>query len=280
MRSKPTTRTRSPLLGQPCSVANCGNPIHYVAARMCSMHKQRLDKGQTLVGSIPRPNRKSNPNDKCIIAICSKHADGRDGFCDSHTQRKLKLDRGYPSKSKMEDPVRGTPEYIAKVTAQVCTVQGCTGQLKAKGFCSGHYRQHLDGVEVFLPLRRNNSWHNGGPCRVSVCVAKSHCQGLCVKHYAKYKTYGENGIAALEQWLQAGCEICGDKDDVPHIDHDHQCCATNGGSGRKTCGGCVRGALCYRCNMALGLLNDSVTTLNGMISYLTRGTVSKLRREA
>jgi hypothetical protein len=32
--------------------------------------------------------------------------------------------------------------------------------------------------------------------------------------------------------------------------------------------------------MALGLLDDSVNTLNGMISYLTRGTVSELRRQA
>jgi len=40
------------------------------------------------------------------------------------------------------------------------------------------------------------------------------------------------------------CPICGEKDEVPHIDHCH-----------KT--GKVRGLLCQRCNMALGFLRDN-----------------------
>ena len=271
--------TRSPLYEEPCSVAACSNPIRYIAVRMCSMHKQRLDKGQPLTGVIPRKNRKSDPTKKCGIKVCSKQADGLDGLCDPHTQRKNRIERGFPTQITMEDPVRGTPEYIAKITLQSCTVTGCTGKVKAKGFCVGHYKQHLDGVDVFLPLRSNNYWHAGAPCRVSACNKKSHCKGLCTKHYAKYKLYGEKSVEVLEQWLVDGCKICGNKSDLPHIDHDHQCCPGKGGE-RKTCGECVRGALCYRCNMALGLLNDSVATLNGMISYLTRGTVSEQRREA
>ena len=277
VRSMPGTR--SPLYGEPCSVEGCLNNIRYIAMRLCSMHSQRLRKGQPLTGSIPRNNRRSDPTKKCSIQLCSKQADGRDGLCDPHTQRKNRIERGFASQIKMEDPVRGTPEYIAKITEQNCTVKGCTGRVKAKGFCVGHYRQHLDGVDVFLPLRSNNYWHTGGPCRVSDCNIKSHCKGLCGKHYAKYKIYGEKAIEAYEQWLVDGCQICGNKSDLPHIDHDHKCCAGKGGK-RKTCGECVRGALCYRCNMALGLLDDSVATLNGMISYLTRGTVSEQRREA
>ncbi len=271
--------TRSPVYGEPCSVTSCENPIRYIAVRMCSMHKQRFDKGQPLIGTLARKNRRSDPTAKCNINLCSKQADGIDGLCDPHTQRRRRIERGYPSKSKMEDPVRGTPEYIAKIIENKCTVKGCTGRVKAKGFCSGHYKQHLDGVDVFLPLRKNNYFHNGGPCRISNCNNKSHCKDLCTKHYAKFKIYGEKFIDVYEHWLIDGCQICGNKSDLPHIDHDHKCCAGKGGT-RKTCGKCVRGALCYRCNMALGLLDDSEDVLAEMISYLTRGTVIKQRREA
>lgn len=36
-----------------------------------------------------------------------------------------------------------------------------------------------------------------------------------------------------------------------HVDHDHRCCP-----GKKTCGKCIRGLLCYPCNGKLGLLES------------------------
>lgn len=47
------------------------------------------------------------------------------------------------------------------------------------------------------------------------------------------------------------------------VDHDHSCCP-----GEKTCGRCVRGLLCSKCNLALGHVSDSVERLEGLISYL------------
>lgn len=47
------------------------------------------------------------------------------------------------------------------------------------------------------------------------------------------------------------------------IDHDHKCC-----SGKRTCGKCIRGLLCSRCNAILGQVNDSVSILESMIQYL------------
>ena len=53
------------------------------------------------------------------------------------------------------------------------------------------------------------------------------------------------------------CDICGK--DIPkyHIDHDH-----------KT--KYVRGILCMKCNLALGLLNDDVEVLQKAIKYLNK----------
>lgn len=50
-----------------------------------------------------------------------------------------------------------------------------------------------------------------------------------------------------------------------HVDHDHSCCPTS-----RTCGKCIRGALCSKCNQALGLFQDDTDRLRVAIAYLDR----------
>lgn len=47
------------------------------------------------------------------------------------------------------------------------------------------------------------------------------------------------------------------------IDHDHKCCPQE-----YSCGKCVRGILCSKCNAALGQVNDDVKVLKKMVEYL------------
>lgn len=52
-----------------------------------------------------------------------------------------------------------------------------------------------------------------------------------------------------------GCAICRRPPGRTrlHVDHDHRCCP-----GKKSCGECVRGLLCWYCNRSLAVLeNDS-----------------------
>lgn len=51
-----------------------------------------------------------------------------------------------------------------------------------------------------------------------------------------------------------------------HIDHDHSCC-----SGLMTCGRCIRGILCSKCNAGIGMFSDNPDTIEAAVSYLRRG---------
>lgn len=57
-------------------------------------------------------------------------------------------------------------------------------------------------------------------------------------------------------------EIAGD-DRLLCIDHDHRCCPTN-----LTCGRCMRGLLCDRCNRVLGMIKDNIEISENILYYL------------
>lgn len=46
------------------------------------------------------------------------------------------------------------------------------------------------------------------------------------------------------------------------VDHDRACC-----SGHKSCGGCIRGLLCFACNTSLGKFKDDLGVLQNAIDY-------------
>lgn len=70
----------------------------------------------------------------------------------------------------------------------------------------------------------------------------------------RLKRYGltPTAYAALLALHNNRCGMCGASFDevTPFIDHDHRCCADE----MRSCGKCVRGLLCFRCNTALGYI--------------------------
>lgn len=108
-------------------------------------------------------------------------------------------------------------------------------------------------------MSSNKEWALANPERIEYLYRKANLK--------KYNVTVEEYEARLMS--QGGlCAICGT--DTPggrgrfHIDHDHTCCPGTANS----CGKCVRGLLCHRCNVMLGCAGDSVDILRDALVYL------------
>lgn len=80
--------------------------------------------------------------------------------------------------------------------------------------------------------------------------------------------HGLNILAYYDILAQQGwrCAICGevqDKETSFFIDHDHTHCP-----GQFSCGNCIRGLLCRKCNTGLGMFRDNPDFLQSAINYL------------
>ena len=93
--------------------------------------------------------------------------------------------------------------------------------------------------------------------------------------YARMETLRRYGltIPEFEEMVrsQGGqCAICGtDKpggSGVWHVDHDHTCCSTR----KASCGKCLRGLLCSRCNIGLGNFGDEPSVLDRAAEYIRK----------
>jgi hypothetical protein len=81
---------------------------------------------------------------------------------------------------------------------------------------------------------------------------------------------------ALLEKQNGGCAGCGGQNPDHRklaVDHDHKCCSGQ----KKSCGKCVRGLLCSRCNHCLGHAKDSVEILQSLIAYLQRYQKEKIK---
>ena len=107
---------------------------------------------------------------------------------------------------------------------------------------------------------RKNTNTRCDPCQ----IVHQHRQTV-KKHGIDYEQYLE-----MYEKQDGKCKICSNVETSYKsrlsIDHDHACCP-----GENSCGKCIRGLLCFKCNTALGNVKDDVNILQNMIRYLNNG---------
>jgi hypothetical protein len=110
------------------------------------------------------------------------------------------------------------------------------------------------GCGIVKPLRGfypNRSINSGFGARCKACIKEGNLNKILLKHNLTKDDYKK--MLSDQNELCAICHV--DEGKTLCIDHDH---VTNK----------VRGLLCNRCNKGLGLLGDSLDSINSALSYL------------
>jgi len=200
------------------------------------------------------------------------------------------------------EPFRPARRATIRAGETPCNFEGCRNYSVSYGLCSAHRWQQKQGrtlqplygsqAERYSYTRRDDQgrkrcvrcreWKteeffgssqravDGLRTECKSCRAEERRKASVQSHGTKIsRTYGVPpewyGATLAEQ--EGVCAICGGQDEHKRlaVDHDHKCCPS-----RLSCGECVRGLLCQRCNQVLGSVGESIDLLRKMVSYLNK----------
>lgn len=155
----------------------------------------------------------------------------------------------------------------------VCSAPDCERPHKARGYCKSH-NEHL---QKYGELRAVEPRNPGQVCVTEDCGREVVARGLCARHWVRARSLARYGLTedTYGQMFDAQggrCAICGGTNANGHalsIDHDHDCCP----EGARSCGRCVRGLLCSRCNFAIGHMGDDPDRLRAAADYVEKSAI-------
>jgi hypothetical protein len=124
-----------------------------------------------------------------------------------------------------------------RTNTKTCSFEFCDSPHYAKTYCRKHYARLM---------RNGTTERQNEPVDIIGLMKTEQLKELSNKKSYLLNTYK----MTLEDYIERaskGCEICGRLSaENLHVDHDHNCCNTP-----KSCGVCVRGVICNRCNTAV-----------------------------
>lgn len=175
------------------------------------------------------------------------------------------------------------------MATSMCAFDGCERPHSARGYCASHYRQWRRDpgaltadfkVWTDTTVRDEQSRKRCKTCeswkpeteytKVHTSADGFHwtCRACRTKHR---RDVGYNlAPGQFDEMLRAQggrCAIC--RTDAPgkynwSVDHDHTCCPGK----RQSCGKCVRGLLCSRCNFGIGHFLDNAEAMRAAADYV------------
>lgn len=173
---------------------------------------------------------------------------------------------------------------------QKCSVNSCDRTRPEYPFrgdmCDAHYQRKLGGRDLDSPITRRHL--SGGvrdasgrkQCRDCFLwlpedkfYTSSRFPGGLANHCKmchRAKSHGTTTFALMKLLSDQGglCAACFSEIEMLSacIDHDHSCCPSE-----KSCGKCIRGLLCGKCNSGLGFFDDNPQKLIDAAEYLKWG---------
>ena len=147
-----------------------------------------------------------------------------------------------------------------------CSIGHCnkTADSKLDGSVCSVHRARFHRTGSYLRSGKRIEQGSLPVCTITGCNKPYRASGLCNAHWVKSRTYNLTSMQLNQLYGDGTCDICGETPQKSlNIDHDHSCCPDS-----KSCGRCIRGALCGSCNLGLGAFSDSTMKLQKASSYI------------
>ncbi len=117
-----------------------------------------------------------------------------------------------------------------------------------------------DGLQSYCkPCKKSDQLESR---RKSPAVALKYKYNITMEEYLD-RLNRQNGVCAICKEQESAISEWDGEPKRLSVDHDHRCCP-----GHRSCGKCVRGLICRRCNSMLGNSSDSPEILELAAMYL------------